>query len=533
MIGCSDLITWGIQLARIPRHRFRRAGKVVRSIGRFGRLGKLARGSRSGGYSSASSGDHDDGKAEPGFFSGLQKKNKHEVTTSKAGVQKGVIDFKCVDADRNRFPISIVLSPDPVVTTRSPWSINPKPVEDLPITNPTTPTKRKRGCSTTSSMAWATSLTHAQAKRRKYAYAVTVYAVILSLIFFGIRPYLSSNAFNGIDPFPWAASYLFCALPGYSSITVTVSSWLGYQFAPGENWTGCLVWYNSQWSDYSSIASTSSSPGAAEATRRLYISCYWLFILSIGITLVLSISKRLEVDTRRKLFHGMVVGMFLLAGVIDPMFTHLAMSLVLAIFLIADLVRAGQLPPVSRPLSEFLAPFVDGRDLKGPVVVSHFFLLVGGAVGVWFSVAAAHATAEAGNWDEVVGTSAPIPPSAVTRAKELAFVAGVICVGLGDSAASIIGRRFGRRKWGWSGGKSLEGSLAFMVAVGMGLCVARWWLERLSAGSTGSAGWGWSVWGKIWGSAAGAAMLEAVVTGGNDNVVVPVGMWCVVRGVGL
>jgi len=208
------------------------------------------------------------------------------------------------------------------------------------------------------------------------------------------------------------------------------------------------------------------------------------------------------------------VGMFLLVGVVDPPFTHLAMSLVLAIFGLADLLRAGQLPPVSRPLSRFLAPFVDGRDLKGPVVVSHFFLLVGGAVGGWFSVAAASAD----------------PSAVATKARELAFLAGVVCVGLGDSAASLVGRRVGKTKWGWAGGKSLEGSMAFMGAVGMGLTVARWWLGKLSGVG---AEWGGVVWTKIWVAAAGAAMLEAVVTGGNDNVVVPVGMWVVVRGLGL
>lgn len=209
------------------------------------------------------------------------------------------------------------------------------------------------------------------------------------------------------------------------------------------------------------------------------------------------------------------MGMFLLVGVVDPPFTHLALSLALALFGLADLLRAGQLPPVSKPLSGFLAPFVDGRDLKGPVVISHFFLLVGGAVGGWFSVAAA-----ADAVGEVVAK----------KARELAFVAGVVCVGLGDSAASLVGRRFGRTKWGWAGGKSLEGSAAFMGAVGVGLSVARWWLAKLAGTSDGC---GELAWAKIWGAATGAAMLEAVVTGGNDNVVVPVAMWVVVRGLGL
>ncbi|RPB24076.1 hypothetical protein L211DRAFT_879537, partial [Terfezia boudieri ATCC MYA-4762] len=426
MLGCSDLITWSVQLSRIPRHRFRRAGEVVRSIGRFS--GNLVRRSSQGEYaSSADEGEHVEGQ---GFF---------------------------------------------------------------------TSARRKMGYSTPSPLAWATSLTHAQAQRRKYIYAALVYTIILSLILFAIRPYLRNTAFQGLDPFPWAASYLFCGLPGYGNLTSLISNWLGYPTTPGEGWTGYI------------------------ANRRLYIFSYWGIILFLGIALVFSpISSSFEVDTRRKIFHGMVVGMFLLVGVVDPPLTHLAMSLVLAIFGLADLLRAGQLPPVSRPLSRFLAPFVDGRDLKGPVVISHFFLLVGGAVGGWFSIAAASSSA--------TPTSTTDSSVVATKARELAFLAGVVCVGLGDSAASLVGRRVGRTKWGWAGGKSLEGSMAFMGAVGVGLTIARWWLGKLGgAGVT----WGGVVWAKIWAAAAGAAMLEAVVTGGNDNVVVPVGMWVVVRGLGL
>jgi len=34
-------------------------------------------------------------------------------------------------------------------------------------------------------------------------------------------------------------------------------------------------------------------------------------------------------------------------------------------------------------------------------------------------------------------------------------------------------------------------------------------------------------------SACGASLMEAVLTGGNDNVVVPIGLWLLVRAVGV
>ncbi len=59
----------------------------------------------------------------------------------------------------------------------------------------------------------------------------------------------------------------------------------------------------------------------------------------------------------------------------------------------------------------------------------------------------------------------------------MSMVSGVVCVGLGDAAASLIGRRWGYRKWFWGGGKSLEGSIAFAIAVFLGLMASALWLR--------------------------------------------------------
>jgi len=107
-----------------------------------------------------------------------------------------------------------------------------------------------------------------------------------------------------------------------------------------------------------------------------------------------------------------------------------------------------------------LQPFVDGKYLKGPVIVSHVFLLLGCAIGWWFTLASTDTEGgDAWDWSG--------------RQIHLAFVSGVVCVGLGDAAASLIGGRFGRTKWGWGGGKSIERSLAFTLAVTTGLSVGR------------------------------------------------------------
>ena len=117
----------------------------------------------------------------------------------------------------------------------------------------------------------------------------------------------------------------------------------------------------------------------------MILCAYWLAIIIVGLAIVFQLSAVYEVDTRRKVFHFMMVAMLLPATYVDPTFAALALSLMLAIFLLLDLFRASQLPPLSKSLAYFLTPYVDGRDLKGPVVISHIFLLIGCAIPLWLS----------------------------------------------------------------------------------------------------------------------------------------------------
>ena len=212
-----------------------------------------------------------------------------------------------------------------------------------------------------------------------------------------------------------------------------------------------------------------------------------------------------------------MVAMLLPATYVDPTFAALALSLMLAIFLLLDLFRASQLPPLSKHLAYFLTPYVDGRDLKGPVVISHIFLLIGCAIPLWLSLGTLPRTGK----DCLAGWEVPI--------REVSMVSGVICVGMGDAAASLIGRRYGRRKWLWGGGKSIEGSVAFATAVGLALMLAKAWLRIGGWPANNDDSWFMTIMKA--GVAAGIASLtEAVLTGGNDNVVVPVILWLCVKG---
>ncbi|KAK4935936.1 dolichol kinase [Elasticomyces elasticus] len=353
------------------------------------------------------------------------------------------------------------------------------------------------------------SFTLEQARARKYVYAALAYVLVMLTILGPIRLYVDKRALSGHEPFGWALGYLLGNIPKFRFWVVSnnLDKWI---CLPPRSKVDAVFDRHISVED---IRQHILGP----ANTRLLICIYCVAVLLVGIVAVFRLTSVVEVDTRRKVFHGIMVAMLLPSIFVDPCFIALALSLVLAIFLLLDLFRASQLPPISKPLTTFLAPYVDGRDHRGPVIVSHIFLLIGCAIPLWLSLAAAPRSGEGpwAGWD--------------TTVRDLNMVSGVICVGMGDAAASLIGRRYGKTKWCWAGGKSLEGSLAFAIAVVCGLSATWVWL-RIG---------GWAPWngqsiglvmGKCIVAGLGASLLESTLTAANDNVVVPVGLWLLVRG---
>ncbi|KAK0363073.1 Aminopeptidase 2 mitochondrial [Friedmanniomyces endolithicus] len=381
-----------------------------------------------------------------------------------------------------------------------------------------------------SKLAWFLQLTAHQAARRKWLYAGYIYIIMAAVAMGPVRGYVQERALHGQDPFGWAISYLFGHVPLLRSIieATALQSWVPSPLAPPG-------WHTVHLTLPLNIDEMRHALGAANV--RLLLLAYWISIIASGLLAVFTLTAFVEVDTRRKVFHGVMVAVLLPTVFIDPCYCALGLGLVLAVFLLLEVIRAGLVPPLGSAIGRFVAPYVDGRDLRGPVVVSHIFLLIGCAVPLWFSLACMERAGDRPwvEW-EVAGGK-----------RECAMLAGVICVGTGDAAASLIGRRYGRRKWIWVGGKSLEGSAAFVVAVTVGLMAAKAWqvfggwndtVEVLS-GHLGHEGkvvllgaWLGSLAKAVF-CACGASFMEAVLTGANDNVVVPVALWLLVKGVRL
>ncbi|KAI1124499.1 hypothetical protein F5Y10DRAFT_249175 [Nemania abortiva] len=518
LVSCSKPIQWGISLARVPKWRFKRPPSPV--------------------------------KQKPGFLSTLMswRRMRHDLFHSPLDSSSCSSCEAIDDADDTDDPntqVSRGLGRVRPSNTGSTLSIRDFDVtsfsgiddahaggkETVKVrrhTLPTTSRQRKRHTHTPSgrkkrsasiSIKAFVSLTYAQAIIRKWVYASYVYACIIGAIFvpfptIGVKEVVARESLHGDEPVGWALGYLFGDIQWFrwQVVSRNLGWWIRLPLRLSQD-TGQAV-------EHGWVERLRASFG--EANTRLLLSAYCLVIIAAGLTIVFRLSPICEVDTRRKVFHFMMVAMFLPTTYIDPCFVALALSIVLAAFLLLDLLRASQLPPLSKPLAFFLAPYVDGRDLRGPVVISHIFLLIGCAIPLWLSLGSLPRT----DYGHLEGWSIPT--------REIAMVSGVVCVGLGDAAASLIGRRYGHRKWLWGGGKSLEGSAAFASAVFLGLTAAHMWLRLGGWTATNQHVDTWQTTMQKTGACAGMASLtEAVLTGGNDNVIVPIVLWACVKSLGV
>ncbi|KAF4983179.1 hypothetical protein FZEAL_1336 [Fusarium zealandicum] len=509
LMFCSPVIRWGIALARVPKWRFRRTSfsqkpPLFKTLAQFFSLRRMRQELLRSNFEDTAYDTAGSSEDEAGH---MPFKRPTKVQTFGPSFPLG--------ADADSVPSSPT-TPDATFANGSAFARRHTipHLDNVVRRNAThTPSGRKKRA-TSMSVRPFFKLTQEQASLRKWMYAGYVYTCILAIAMVGIRSYVQKVALNGNEPIGWALGYLFGDLNWFrfQVVNANLERWVCLPPRPNaEDEKQC----HSGWVQHI------RHDDFGEANTRLLLSVYWLGILVVGLAIVFRLKDIYEVDTRRKVFHFMMVGMLLPATYVDPTYVALALALILAVFLILDLLRASQLPPLSKPIASFLAPYVDGRDFRGPVVISHIFLLIGCAIPLWLGLASLPRT----------GTGYLAGWEVSTR--EVSMVSGVICVGLGDAAASLIGRRYGYRKWLWGGGKSLEGSVAFAIAVFAGLAAASIWLR------TG----GWSATSEQAGilvstrnvamCASMASLTEAVLTGGNDNVIVPVVLWTCVKSLGI
>ena len=237
--------------------------------------------------------------------------------------------------------------------------------------------------------------------------------------------------------------------------------------------------------------------------------------------------------------------LFLPALLVEPELLALSLGIAAAALIVAEVLRVGRCPWIGPRINSFMTAFIDSRD-QGLLLISHFSLLIGMAAPLWLALpvmqqqADPHAPkfthsslrpAADASWSlsqdglvsafKQAGEPGESQEHALTsRVPAFAF-AGIIILGIADSAASAVGRRFGRHKI-LRTHKSLEGTLGGIVCTVVGwlmlsavlACIAGLKAWNIASGVAGAS------WTTVIVAVVGSCVLEAVTTQ-LDNIFLP------------
>jgi dolichol kinase len=217
----------------------------------------------------------------------------------------------------------------------------------------------------------------------------------------------------------------------------------------------CLVWL---------VQFLTEREEQGSAFPRYYGLVYWavaiLVLLPPSLWIHRQRQKAVSVVVTRKWFHLVAVILF---GPITVVFPKL-MSLSYAIALCGLVIIEGIRPNVAA-LQDFFEGFLDtSKDASKGVVLSHMALIMGCAAPLWISECVA-----IGDDSNDVDSYSNTTPSLLYRNYYLPLW-GVLCLGIGDSMAALVGKLYGRAVWG-KNGRTLEGSCAMWWSL---VCVGFW-----------------------------------------------------------
>ncbi|KAI6222663.1 Dolichol kinase [Aphelenchoides besseyi] len=179
---------------------------------------------------------------------------------------------------------------------------------------------------------------------------------------------------------------------------------------------------------------------------RSYLLVFWLLnvFATIGYCVRTAIHVKHISTAHRKFFHLTVSCVAATGFWYDPAFVVLCGNLIVQLFIMLEILRVNRVQPWASPLDQLLLPFLDDQDSNDLILTP--IHLIGGiflptALELTFG-----STADGAGFD--------LPR----------YFVGIVVVGVGDSAAAVVGSRFGRYHWGVNGRKTVEGSMAMFVA---------------------------------------------------------------------
>ncbi|XP_053679772.1 dolichol kinase [Anopheles nili] len=144
----------------------------------------------------------------------------------------------------------------------------------------------------------------------------------------------------------------------------------------------------------------------------------------------------------RKVFHFLIVLVYGPGLWYQCRLLYLTSGLMLALLVVLEIARLIQLFPVAGILNSAVNLFIDEKD-SGAVALTPIYLLVGCSLPLWLHPSPCDLTNSGG-------------------LQMLTLLAGVLSIGIGDTAASVVGYYFGKHKWSGDN-KSVEGTIASVL----------------------------------------------------------------------
>ncbi|AMD19665.1 HCL486Wp [Eremothecium sinecaudum] len=172
-------------------------------------------------------------------------------------------------------------------------------------------------------------------------------------------------------------------------------------------------------------------------TRMTILSC-WIASLFLLFPNVFFFKSKMSLNMSRKIWHFLLLPLVVPSMLIEPEFTSIALAGIMTTFFVVEYFRYMELAPLGTFINSQFYHFADYRDLKGPLIVSYIYLML----GVSF-------------------------PLLVNQS-----LVGIISLGVGDSLASIVGKNYGRNRWPGTR-KTIEGTVAFVFSTAMFALVAQ------------------------------------------------------------
>ncbi|XP_070541747.1 dolichol kinase-like [Ptychodera flava] len=176
---------------------------------------------------------------------------------------------------------------------------------------------------------------------------------------------------------------------------------------------------------------------------RVCLVLVWLLLVAVSIALVAwhSSPSRTHIastTTIRKHFHIVATVIFTSGLLIDPDLLYLGAAGTFSIFVILEYIRVFRIKPFGDVLHGAFSVFKDEKD-AGIVILTHIYLLIGFSLPVW------------------------LYPLQYNQGPPILLYSGCISLGVGDTAAALIGCRYGTHKWPGSN-KSKEGTVAAIIS---------------------------------------------------------------------